>query len=102
MRHIGTVLAAIGGVGCWYFVVSYWALTRGDFRLTPEGRHIMQFTANLGVLFSLIVAARIWPDYPGRDAVTLVAFALLVGQIWWRIVLMHRAQHDRSDGRSRS
>lgn len=96
MRNIGTILAALGAVGCWYFVAAYWATTGGDWHRTPAGRHIMQFTANLGVLFTLIVAARIWPEYPGRDVVTLVSFAALVAQIWWRIVLMHRAQHTRA------
>lgn len=93
MKDFTTVVAGLGAVGCWYFVAVYWWTTRGDWLRTPAGRHIMQFTANLGVLMTLIVVARIWPLYPGRLVVTPVAFGALVVQIWWRIVLMHRAQH---------
>lgn len=96
MMIAGTVLSVLGAVGCWYFVVAYWALTRGDWHRTAAGRHVMQFTANLGVLFSLIVLARLWPDYIGRPVITLVAFAALVAQLMWRIVLMHRAQRQKS------
>ncbi|QLQ38004.1 putative phage holin [Micromonospora robiginosa] len=95
MKDLNTVLAVIGAVACWYFVVAFWVTTRGDWRHNPGGRHLMQFTANLGVLMSLIVAARIWPDYPGRTTATFVTFAALVGQVVWRCVLLHRAQHDR-------
>lgn len=102
MRNISTVLAAVGAVGCWYFVAAYWVTTRGDWWLTPAGRHVMQFTANLGLLLTLSVAARIWPGYPGREVVVMVAFAALVVQIWHRVVLMHRAQHTRVPGRPRS
>jgi len=94
VRDLTTALAALGAAGCWYFVFVYWATTAGDWRRNPGGRHVMLFTGDLGVLLSLIVAARIWPEYPGRSVVTLVAFALLVAQILWRCVLLHRAQHD--------
>ncbi|MEU5668939.1 hypothetical protein ABZ749_00950 [Micromonospora sp. NPDC047753] len=97
MRDLTTAVAAVGAAGCWYFVLVYWATTAGDWRHNPGGRHVMLFTADLGVLLTLIVAARIWPDYPGRSVVTLVAFALLVVQILWRCVLLHRAQHEPAD-----
>ena len=95
MKDITTIttwLAGAGAVGCWYFVVAYWWTTRGDWHRTPGGRHIMQFTANLGVLMSMIVAARLWPHYPGRAIITPVAFGGLIVQVYWRISLLHRAQ----------
>lgn len=54
----------------------------------------MLFTADLGLLLTLIVAARIWPNYPGRATFTLLLFAGLVVQVVWRCVLLHRAQHE--------
>ncbi|MCX5066890.1 hypothetical protein OOJ91_13645 [Micromonospora lupini] len=94
MRDLTTVLAAVGAGACWYFVVVFWWTTGGDWRHNAGGRHVMLFTADLGLLMTLIVVARIWPGYPGRDVVVLVAFALLVVQIVWRCVLLHRAQHE--------
>lgn len=95
MRDVTTALAILGAVGCWYFVAAYWWTTRGDWARTPAGRHVMLFTADLGFLMSLIVLARVWPDYPGRTLVTFVAFAALVVQVYWRIVLLHRVQGRR-------
>lgn len=94
MRNAGTVLAVIGCMACLYFVVVYHVTTSGDWWHSAAGRHLMQFTANLGLLFGLIVGARVWPDYPGRDEVTLLLFASLVGQVVWRSVLLHRVQHE--------
>ncbi|MEW2442775.1 putative phage holin [Micromonospora marina] len=93
MNDLNTMLAGIGAAACWYFVVAFWVTTGGDWRRNPGGRHVMQFTANLGLLMTLIVLARVWPQYPGRAAVTLVAFAALVAQVVWRCVLLHRTQH---------
>lgn len=97
MRHIGTALAVVGGLASVYFVVAYQVTTGGDWRHSAAGRHLMQFTANLGVLFALIVAARLWPGYPGRDAVSLLVFGALVAQVVQRCVLLHRAQHPAAD-----
>lgn len=100
MMIAGTVLSVLGALGCWYFVVAYWVLTRGDWHQSAVGRHLMQFMANLAVLFSLIVLVRLFGNYPGRPVITTVAYAVFVAQIWWRIVLMHRAQR-RDSARTR-
>jgi hypothetical protein len=94
MKEITTVLSVLGAAGCWYFVVAYHVTTGGDWRHNPFGQHLMAYTANMGLLLTLIVTARIWPNYPGRQVVTLVLFACLVLQVWWRCVLLHRAQRD--------
>lgn len=92
MTAIGTILAGVGALGCLWFVLRYHLLTGGDWRHNPAGRHLMAFTANLGVLLGLIVVNRLSGDYPGRVIVTMVLFAALVGQIVWRLVLLERAQ----------
>lgn len=99
LRAAGTVLATVGFLACLYFVAAYQWFTQGDWRRNAGGRHLMEFTANLGLLFGLIVLARFWPGYPGRDLLTLAVFATLVGQVVWRIVLLHRAQHADRTGR---
>ncbi len=101
MRDVTTALAVVGAASAWYFVVAYWWITRGDWRHNPGGRHVMHMPANLGRLMTRIVAARLWPDYIGRPVITLVAFAALVAQLVWRIVLMHRAQR-REPARTRA
>ncbi|MFI6228868.1 hypothetical protein ACIBCR_16315 [Micromonospora echinospora] len=93
MKDLTTALAVVGAAACWYFVAVYWWTTRGDWAYNRAGRHVMVFTANLGVLMTLAALARVWPDYPGREAVVLVAFASLVAQVVHRCVLLHDAQH---------
>jgi hypothetical protein len=92
MTNVATGLTVVGALACWYFVAAYHLTTGGDWRRNPLGRHLMAYTANMGALFLLIVAARLWPTYPGRTEVTVVFYTLLVAQIIWRCVLLHRAQ----------
>lgn len=92
MRDASTALAAVGFFGCLYFVAAYHVTTGGDWRKNAGGRHVMEFTFNLGILLGLIVLARFWPDYPGRNLLTMLVFGALVWQVGWRIVLLHRAQ----------
>lgn len=94
MRDITTALAVVGLLACMWFVTAYWWTTGGDWRRTAAGRHLMAFTANLGVLLALIVLARLWPTYPGREPIVLVAFAGLVVQLVRRCVLLHTAQRE--------
>lgn len=93
MRIATTALAAVGFAGCMYFVAAYWAMTRGAWRQSPVGRHLMAFTFNLGVLLGLVVAARVWGDYPMRVYLSALFFGAFVIQIVYRCVLLHRAQH---------
>ena len=99
MMTLTTVLAVAGAGGCWYFVGAYHWLTGGDWRRTAAGRHLMAFTATLGALLTWIIVARVWPDWPARRVVSLLLFAALVGQVVWRCVLLHRAQHEREPAR---
>lgn len=101
---IATLLACAGAAGGWYFVAAYWWLTRGSWRRLPGGRHVMGFTASLALLLTLVVINRFGGDYPGRVCLTIVVFAALVVQVFWRCVLLHRAQrpstHDTHGGGS--
>lgn len=97
LTDLNTALAVIGAGACWWFVFAFHHLSGGDWRHNAGGRHVMQVTANLGVLLTLIVLARVWPDYPGRAVTTFTAFAALVGQLVHRCVLMHQEQRDHRE-----
>lgn len=99
MRYLTTAIAVTGAVACWYFVIAYWWTTRGDWARNSGGRHVMLFTADLGVLMTLIALARIWPTYPGRDVIVMIAFGGLVVQVVYRCVLLHRVQHEPAERR---
>lgn len=103
MRDFITALAIVGAAAAWRFVIVFWWRTRGDWARNPGGRHVMQLTAYLGVLLTLSVITRIWPNYPGRAPIVGTFFALVVMQLVWRNVLMDREQdaHDRETERRR-
>lgn len=95
MTTAATVLAILGMALSWYFVFAFWLLTGGDWRFDQGGRHVMHLTANLAVLMSLAVLGRVWPGYPGRPGVVIAAFGLLVAQLGWQVVFMHKVQAER-------
>lgn len=93
--NLTTLLAVVGLLACGWFVVAYQVTTGGDWRHSAAGRHLMTFTATLGLLFGLIMLGRAWPDYPGRSVVVPLALAALVVLLVRRCVLLHTAQHPR-------
>ena len=101
LADLNTALAVVGAAACWWFVVAYHVRSGGDWAHNRGGRHVMWVTANLGLLMALIVLARVWPDYPGRQVVTFLAFAWLVLQLVRRLMLLYTEQHDdrKSAGR---
>lgn len=92
-------LAGLAGLAAWRFALMFHWRTGGDWRANAGGRHVMVLTADLAALLTLFTVSRVWPDWPGRQAVTLVLMAVLVYQLVRRNVLMDQEQ-ARYDGRS--
>lgn len=90
-----TTATAAGALGAWYFVVAYWVLTRGTWRRTGVGNHLMGFTGNLAMLLTLILVNRVLGLYPGRRAITAALFLTFVVQIFVQCVLLHMEQRKR-------
>lgn len=81
MQHLDSADYAVIGafatafIGLLVWVVTYATMTRGDWRLTREGRHLMAFRGSLLAFMALAVVNNIWTIYPGRDAVRVVVSA---------------------------
>jgi uncharacterized membrane protein len=58
---------------------------------TEMGWHLVVLTADLGLLMANGLIFRLLGDYPGRQVVNTVLFAVVVATIVWRILLLHRA-----------
>lgn len=87
MQHLDTAdYVVIGAFGIAFFGLLTWVgiyawSTRGDWRHTREGRHLMAFRSTLVAFMAMGVTNNIWPVYPGRDAVRIAvvtAFAAAV------------------------
>jgi hypothetical protein len=63
------------------------------WRTTLVGKMMMNKASAIGITFALIVLGVIaGPDYPGRDAIRLVAYAYLAVSLWGELLLLLRIQ----------
>lgn len=84
------VLLGLGLVGCWGFLARY-TWTYSWWR-SEEGSHIAAFSAALGLFLTFYVLVAVWPNLPGRGAIRLALFVLLVSVILWRWWLFERTR----------
>lgn len=81
-------------LGALVFVVLYAWTTRGAWRTTPMGKHVMTFTAVIFAVSSLAVASIVWgTDWPYRNVIRTVAWSAVAFCLWWRVLLLYRVQH---------
>lgn len=90
---IGAFAIAFLGLAAWVVLYAIW--TRGDWRLTREGRHLMAFRASLVLFMGMAVVNNIWPAYPGRDEVRLSVVTLFACSVLDGLRVLWLAQGDR-------
>lgn len=87
------LVTTVGVVAAWYFVAYYWTATKGTWKKSAMGRHLMGLTASIGVVLTNTLIIMAWPGYPGRPWVGLVAYTASVAFLVQRCVLLNRANH---------
>lgn len=87
------VLAAVLG---WAFVTTYQVRTRGRWRRSPEGWHLMTFTATLAIVFTLVVLVRV-VDIPGLGVIVVILYGAIDAGLAWRLALLATATKVRRD-----
>lgn len=97
-HHLGTLAAGVGALSAWHFVVVY---STHPWRLWAEGRHLMQFTAGLGLVLTLVVVfAAIRPVTPAPAALGLIRLAIftwLALMLVWRVRLLLAATREQGN-----
>lgn len=96
---IGSFIIAFFGLFAW--VILYAVSTRGDWRLTREGRHLMVFRGSLVLFMAMAVVNNVWHTYPGRDEVRVSVVALFACSVLdgLRVLrLAQRARHRLTNG----
>jgi hypothetical protein len=88
LQLIGTVLLVVGVLASVTFVAAYSYYT--DWWRSEVGWHLVTFPAALGLLEASGLVFRLVGDYPGRQAVNAVLFAVIVATTVWRAVLVFR------------
>lgn len=82
------VLLVVSTLGCWAFVVLYhraYRWWRNEF-----GRHLIAFSACLGLFLTYYLVLAFWPGMPWRAGIRTALFTLLAAVIVWRLVLFGR------------
>lgn len=95
-----TVLG-LGTVFVLGFLIEY--MVRLPWASSPEGRHLVAMSANVGAFFVLYLVLAVWPEFPGRGIARiglLVAIVANCGVRWW-LLRRHlrtpaRQQHEES------
>jgi hypothetical protein len=82
--------------GVWLAVVlTYHFMTKGRWRRTPEGRHVMVFGLCFVWVTGLILANVVFHNYPGRAVVGLVSYASFILVGFQRLFMIVHAQRAR-------
>lgn len=90
---------ALLGIGLFFvagFLIRY--MTRLPWAESPEGRHLVAVSANVGAFFALYLALTIWPEFPGRTAVRMALFVAIVINCGWRWWLLEKHLRERKHG----
>lgn len=104
MQHLDAadyvVISAFGiaFIGLVLWVVTYAVSTRGDWRRTPEGRHLMAFRGSLVLFMAMGVINSIWSHYPGRDLARVTVVPLFALSVLDGLRILRAAQLE---GRAR-
>lgn len=71
----------------WFLTVTLWIAAPAStlyaffymfrpWHTTPQGRALMVKSIGTAILLDMALLATMWPEYPGRDQVRIVAFSL--------------------------
>lgn len=95
-------IALVGSlVGCVVFVFRYGFLS--GWWKTGVGRNLLAFMAACMVLLGLSASRMVFPGWfeAHRDGLRLFSFALVFVVVWWRVVLLLKAQRRDAPKRDR-
>lgn len=95
------VLVALGALGSLLFPVLYHVGSRGRWRHTEMGRHLMAFSLAVGYALLALLSRITFGDYPGRGFVNFSAMLALVGVVWWRSAIYVKLRRKERKGRGR-
>jgi len=100
MTAVFNTLLVLVTVGALFFPLYYQISTRGEWRRSPMGRHVMGYTSAAALLGISGIFRVFLPDLPGQEYVRIFALTLAVIFIWQRNYIIIRAQNFPGDERT--
>ena len=95
MDDFATFLVILGAVPAWLFLFLYHHRTRGRWRRSAVGWHLMAMTTVMGLFLTLAATVRLFGPYPGIEVVAVVLYAAVDALLWQRVLLMIKATRER-------
>lgn len=87
------IVVGVGAVLCLVFIITYWVVSGGKWLRSSGGRFMMLTRINILALYLLIMAHRLFGDWPGRKPITVIFFVgFVIGTSIWPISIM---RHER-------
>lgn len=77
------------------FTVSYHFVSKGAWRKTSAGRHLMSMGVSLSVIGAQIILNILFGNYPGKFVIGVVLYSTMVIVGVQRLVLLLRAYRER-------
>lgn len=99
--YVWWALVALGFLGSLLFPVLYHVGSRGGWRRSEMGRHLMVFSLAVGYALLALLSRITLGDYPGRGFVNFSAMIALVGAVWWRSFIYVKLRRKERNGRGR-
>jgi multisubunit Na+/H+ antiporter MnhG subunit len=88
---IGNVALCLATIPAILFVVFY---SRSRWETTHVGRSTMLLSFAMALILVVTSAGVVWPHYPGRVIIRLVAFILIIPALWWRLISLVMTQRE--------
>lgn len=96
IQYAAEVVTYATFAAAWGFIVLYHVLTRGDWRTTTVGRHVMALVAVDAAIFTMLTLAHLWPWLAAQAWYQWLYVCVVAGiavVTVWRAVILWRVQH---------
>lgn len=91
LYDVSTALIACAALPSLAFPPYYWWKSRGAWRHSDMGRHLMTMAVVIALFLSLALTVRLFGRYPGFEQVAILLYGTLAWQMGRLLLLLHRS-----------
>ncbi len=94
LNDVATVLIACAALPSLLFPPYYQWKSRGAWRHSDMGRHLMTMAVVIALFLSLALTVRLFGRYPGFEYVAVALYGTLAWQMGRLLLMLHRSPRD--------
>jgi hypothetical protein len=88
---LGNILVIAATIPAVLFVLFY---LRVRWEQSSIGRQTMAISVSMALILVNSTLIVLFKNYPGRGVIRIVLFATIIPALWWRVILIIRAQRN--------